>query len=369
MTHPTRSPALESGLFKDQLAGAVDNAPAGYVRALNRNGQLVLKDSAGNETLIGSGAGGTNYYDNGSFESGLDGASVSSGVGTITAETTDPLEGDRSAKLTQGSGAALVVDFAIGAIDNYVLDGSIVPLSEAIIKLDAADADADANFGIWNDTDSTWLQGPVDLLGGGVINVVRELCNAAPLDGKTYVGRLTRVDNTDTREILVDRLRLDPLNGGAVVPEASSTGAGLLPPPTLMSDELATAIGHKAYYHGTSYNGGNAPTVTSTGGAFTSEYAQFIPYQLQDGTWRMRFTAQFYYSIATSTPVFSVNGILAPSSIYQRVNCALGGFASATGGMDFNQNSNNFQVHNASSATHFFFSGDVVLASKPSWAY
>ena len=201
--------------------------------------KLIGDNASGNWILINSvsgdsGEGGTNYFTNGLFESDVTtGVTITQGA-TVTAETTDPLQGVQSALVTQDNSATVAdVRFAISGIDNYVIDGGIVPLSEALIQCDAADADGDVTYGIYNETDAVWVQGPVDLLGGGVLNVVRELCSNVLLDGKTYVGRLLRTDSTDTRAVIVDRLRLDPTNGGAVVPEASD---GL---PGLVSSELS----------------------------------------------------------------------------------------------------------------------------------
>jgi hypothetical protein len=204
---------------------------------LNIAGQavkLIGDNATGNWILINSVAGdsaegGTNYFENGLFESDVTtGVTITQGA-TVTAETTDPLQGIQSALVTQDNSATVAdVRFAISGIDNYVIDGGIVPLSEAVIQCDAADADGDVTYGIYNETDSVWVQGPVDLLGGGVLNVVRELCSDVLLDGKTYVGRLLRTDSTDTRAVIVDRLRLDPTNGGAIVPEAGPANLGVV---------------------------------------------------------------------------------------------------------------------------------------------
>ena len=199
----------------------------------NASNALQFTNNGVNFFDIGSGSGGgggANYYVNSDFESGVaEGVAVSSGVGTVGAETGSPIKGSQSAIVTQGAGAAVVVDFEISGIDNFALDAGLIPLSEAVIKLDAADADGDATWGIWNVTDGKWLQGPSSLKGAGIVNFVRELTNAPLESGKTYVGRLTRVDNTTSREILLDRLSLDPENKGGVISIADQTLPGLVP--------------------------------------------------------------------------------------------------------------------------------------------
>jgi uncharacterized delta-60 repeat protein len=57
--------------------------------------------------------------------------------------------------------------------------------------------------------------------------------------------------------------------------------------PTLLSDIETTRLGYKKYLSGTAYNGGVVPTITgSVDGTITG--AVLIPYQLQDGSWRLR---------------------------------------------------------------------------------
>ena len=209
--------------------GQGENNP--LIKWNNASNALQFTNNGVNFFDIGSGSGGgggANYYVNSDFESGVaEGVAVSSGVGTVGAETGSPIKGSQSAIVTQGAGAAVVVDFEISGIDNFALDAGLISLSEAVIKLDAADADGDATWGIWNVTDAKWLQGPSSLKGGGIVNFVRELTNAPLESGKTYVGRLTRVDNTTSREILLDRLSLDPENKGGVISQADAISLGV----------------------------------------------------------------------------------------------------------------------------------------------
>lgn len=161
---------------------------------------------------------GVSYFTNGLFED-----SVSSGVtpnsgADVTAETSAPLQGTQSCKVTQNAtGAAAVVDFEIVVTDSWPEIAQVVPLVEALVKTDVADADGDWTFAIVNTTDSTNLYGPVDLAGSGEMNLIRASATGALVDGKTYVGRLTHTVTTSSRVAIVDRLRLNPINGNAIV--------------------------------------------------------------------------------------------------------------------------------------------------------
>jgi len=161
---------------------------------------------------------GVSYFTNGLFED-----SVSSGVtpnsgADVTAETSAPLQGTQSCKVTQNAtGTAAVVDFEIVVTDSWPEIAQVVPLVEALVKTDVADADGDWTFAIVNTTDSTNLYGPVDLAGSGEMNLIRASATGALVDGKTYVGRLTHTVTTSSRVAIVDRLRLNPINGNAIV--------------------------------------------------------------------------------------------------------------------------------------------------------
>jgi hypothetical protein len=141
-----------------------------------------------------------------------------------------------------------------------------------------------------------------------------------------------------------------------------------------LDNASATRLGLKSYSHGTTYNGGIAPTITldSGGGTLTSvNYSSFIPYQMQNGSWRMKFNAGVTLSSATRTQAtISINGITSIASFYQSVSgssevtTATLQYAMLEGGAD------DIIVAHASATTSIYnYSGDVALASKPTWAY
>ena len=148
--------------------------------------------------------------------------------------------------------------------------------------------------------------------------------------------------------------------------------------PTAMSDVLATKLGLKVYSHGTTYNGGIAPTITQAGGSgMVVKSSRMMPYQMQDGTWRLRFQISFTATSNTSN-TYTIN------SVFWQADGAAGFYAlyaaAASGnGLDCNAAADSntsgtvqsFSVRKPNSVayTDHAVSGDVGLASKPTWAY
>jgi len=159
----------------------------------------------------------------------------------------------------------------------------------------------------------------------------------------------------------------------------SSTSAGLMPA-TLsnLDDVAATRMGLKQYRIGTAYNGGNTPAIAITVGTLNQSEGLLVPYQLQDGTWRLKFN----FDIST-TGTFAFNSITVGLSgitsgnigvlNYLAISVASGsGGCYGSAGMSKNTTSTNnliFITGVATVAGTWLFSGDVSLASKPTWAY
>jgi hypothetical protein len=145
--------------------------------------------------------------------------------------------------------------------------------------------------------------------------------------------------------------------------------SGLLPAyNTNLDDATATRLGLKQYLHGTAYNGGIAPTVTCPQAGFAITRATFIPYQMQDGVWRVKFNIIATFSTATITSlVFTINGITF-ASIQQAVLSNF--FNSLTNYAYTNVSASTINIVTASSSDNGVkLFGDVELASKPTWAY
>jgi len=171
---------------------------------------------------------------------------------------------------------------------------------------------------------------------------------------------------------LVDKILVDPITRGLKF--FTKGGVVVSQSPVGMSDQLATQLGLKQYLHGTTYNGGNAPTVACSQAGTTINRGLFIPYQVQDGIWRLKFNISigFTSTSITSLPAVSTSGISFKTGVLQAVAASLGG--STIG--NFQQAWANpgagslFVSQTAGAATNSaFFAGDVELDSKPTWAY
>lgn len=147
------------------------------------------------------------------------------------------------------------------------------------------------------------------------------------------------------------------------------------PSPQSMSDAVATQYGHKTYSHGTTYNGGIAPTITlNTGGGALSnvKIGDFVPRQMQDGTWRCEFNIEVTLTTTSrSGATLSINGL----TFFNTGGDGQG----ITGWNDGSSNtlyalaapnSSILSLAYATASTNVhLFSGLVRLASKPTWAF
>ena len=170
------------------------------------------------------------------------------------------------------------------------------------------------------------------------------------------------------------------ITGGLIpaanLPLVSSSAKGAFPSLTSsLDDATATQLGLKQYLHGTTYNGGNAPTVTA-GASITTigtvTRALFIPYQCQDGTWRMKFTIQINGATSTSSlgHQINVNGIVFKN--VTNYNQVISGYANTQwSDVVVLSNSTTINIGHSSAVTPatYGFAGDVELNAKPSWAY
>lgn len=149
---------------------------------------------------------------------------------------------------------------------------------------------------------------------------------------------------------------------------ATATQSGLLPPVTSMSDALATAQGHKQYTTGVTYNNGTQVTFSSTPAGWSLTYAYFVPYQMQDGTWRCRINVAASWT-SSSTPAVVIN--LEALANSQPAAASAGttpaysyGFITRTG-----TQTSNIEWRYGAAQTAGTWSADVVLNAKPTWAY
>lgn len=140
--------------------------------------------------------------------------------------------------------------------------------------------------------------------------------------------------------------------------------------PTALDDATATRLGLKVYQHGTTYNGGNAPTVSGVNVTSVTR-AVFIPYQMADGTWRMKLQLRVTSS-AVQTNILNINGITTKNvTSWEQVVAMsqLGGASTPMSIAGFTPNSNTLTLAVTTTSTLWGVSGDIELESKPTWAY
>lgn len=126
-----------------------------------------------------------------------------------------------------------------------------------------------------------------------------------------------------------------------------------------------TKLGLMQYVSGTNYNGGISPTLSGTGLATTR--GVFVPYQMSDGTWRLKFNFRVTATSTTQLTV-TINGVTFKnvSNYFQSVSNFPGG---NYGRGNVNPNTGQITLYSDLTATAWAVSGDVELESKPTWAY
>jgi hypothetical protein len=145
-----------------------------------------------------------------------------------------------------------------------------------------------------------------------------------------------------------------------------------LPDPTTYTDAKATKMGLKQYLHGGNYSGGLALTVSSTAAGFSVIRGVFIPYQMQDGTWRCKINASFTFNSVSNITITISNLFLKNIANFNQALTAvnrsapLGAFA-----VGISPGANQIYINSNGNVavTNFELFGDIELDSKPTWAY
>lgn len=142
--------------------------------------------------------------------------------------------------------------------------------------------------------------------------------------------------------------------------------------PTGLTDSQATALGMKQYVAGNTYANGVTFNITSAAAGFSLTRFVAIPYQLSDGTWRMKYNGMVQYSSDSAEKVFTCTGVTTKniSPYYQIVNVAFLDGVQANvkyGYWDFNAST--FRIRSVAAETYAIVQGDIELESKPTWAY
>jgi hypothetical protein len=151
--------------------------------------------------------------------------------------------------------------------------------------------------------------------------------------------------------------------------------------PTDLSDADATKWGLKVYVGDKSggandiaYNNGIKATISKhadiPGTLDTVYVANFIPYQMQDGTWRIHIN----FNVALSATARSDCGLRFNGIVFGSTANGAGYYWTApvraySGGADNYIYSQVNAAFGTPAQTEYVVSGDFPLASKPSWAY
>jgi hypothetical protein len=194
---------------------------------------------------------------------------------------------------------------------------------------------------------------------------------AGAADSRTVIYSTTARSNVAIR--FIGRLYQSQATAGtwASAPTEVATGIQLIQP--RMDDIHATQLGLKTYAHGTTYNGGNAPTITSNLAGLSVIRSCFQPYQDQAGVWFLRFT--FVANVTSGSRgggTFTIAGLTFKNTTdyTQAVTAAENTFGVyCQGYVSANTGTVNVSHGTATTARYQFQAGCLELESKPSWAY
>lgn len=128
-----------------------------------------------------------------------------------------------------------------------------------------------------------------------------------------------------------------------------------------------TKLGLMQYVAGTNYNGSISPTVTGTN--WSTVRAVFVPYQMADSAWRVKFNVQGNFSVATAASSLSVTGLTVKSTVNQAIAVFHSDGVDTWVKGQASGSANTLSVYAGATKTAYCFSGDIELNSKPTWAY
>jgi hypothetical protein len=166
----------------------------------------------------------------------------------------------------------------------------------------------------------------------------------------------------------------NPATGGVSASTRANGMIGVAPAPQTLTQAQATKLGLMSYTSTGTYNGGGAPTLTlSAGGGTLSSVirAVFLPYQTMDGNWRLKMNCAVLLStVSRTTAQIAINGVSFNST--SGYNQPVPGIVNPIFAIESyaNGTSNVIEFDYSTSTTNdHYWSGDVELASKPTWAY
>lgn len=148
----------------------------------------------------------------------------------------------------------------------------------------------------------------------------------------------------------------------------------------LLKTNWSESLRPKQYYLGQSYNGVTLGLTLSVHTP-TALFGHFIPYQTEDGLWRLQFSFGVKMDVADSVIYAQITDV-APANSYAALpmqaiasaaySGALGVRVSAGYTYFISETTGNFTgvipVALAVTADYWFLSGDIALVRKPTWA-
>lgn len=148
----------------------------------------------------------------------------------------------------------------------------------------------------------------------------------------------------------------------------TDTSAGLMTNPSSLGDAAATMMGMKQYTTGVTYNNSTQITFSSTPAGWSVTHAYFIPYKVQDGSWRCRVNINASWT-STATPSVSINleALSATQPAYASAATTAAysyGFITRSGSQ-----ASTIEWRYGAAQTGGTWSADFVLNAKPTWAY
>lgn len=241
------------------------------------------------------------------------------------------------------------VDAAAAIAATKIADGSVD--NTEFQKLGTAGTAGSGNLVT---TDDIQVITAKDIDGGTASNTSRI---TVPKASTATLAALTRKEGTIAYDTTLDALVVD--DGSAFI---APSGGGS-DDPTTMSDVVASRLGYKEYLDGILYNGALF-TVTASSG--TVALGRAVVYQNQNGDWNFRFAVRVTGATNGTTVTFSD----VDTAFEQGISCSTDGLApDYANGFGFCGTNNIFYAYTAAGTGTVYLSGDVVLNSKPNWAY
>lgn len=354
MSYHSKNPRFNSTILSDIDQTVIDNPQAGSHKLVNRAGTILVKDSTGAEVQLGSGGGsGFNYIEQGNADSSIsdwstyadaaqatpEDATGGTANSTLTRNETNPLRGAADFAFTKDAanrqGEGFSYPFALENVDKT----KVLGISFEYDATDANYVDGDLSVYIY-DVDSATLIVPSF---GSEIKAGK---------GTIRTGFLA-ADATSTNYRLVVHI-------------ASTNAAGYV----VKFDDFVVGAGNATNnFDGIwkSYDE-TVVTVTSSSGTATNISGNFVPYRTVGGSWRMKFNIAYDHTATSATWSTTLDGVTFASG-FQGV-----GTTERSVGQQFDAYTSGTSViiavvHSGSTNINQpIFSGDVALASKPTWA-